>query len=357
MKLEPVYADDAMPLARGGPMTAGAVAIGGSSQELFGIRVAPVEKTSGTRSIRVLGRVTADETRIYRLTAGVDGFVKSTTDAAVGDRVKKNQRLAVFYSPEFLTVTGGFLSATERTQNNGVKESAAAQQGYAGVQNWADRLRNLGMSDTQIQEVKETRKIPEDIYVVSPVEGFIISRDIAAGETFERHRQFYRVADLSRVWIFADVFGSDAQLLKPGAIAQVTLPGQGKTFMARVSNVLPEVDPATRIMKIRLETNNPGFALRPDMFVDVELAARLPAGLTVPLDAVIDSGLEHRVYVERSSGMFEPRQVDTGWRFGDRVQVVHGVAEGERVVTDGTFLIDSESRLKGVSVHNMGVAR
>jgi Cu(I)/Ag(I) efflux system membrane fusion protein len=117
---------------------------------------------------------------------------------------------------------------------------------------------------------------------------------------------------------------------------------------ARVSNVLPQVDPATRTLKLRLEAENPGLVLRPDMFADVELPIARPAGLTVPVDAVIDSGREQRVFVERSNGVFEPRNVEVGWRFGDRVQIVKGLSEGERVVSAGTFLVDSESRLKSV---------
>ena len=144
--------------------------------------------------------------------------------------------------------------------------------------------------------------------------------------------EFYRIADLSRVWIQADVFGSEAQNIHPGTIARVTLSDRGKTFSARVSNVLPQVDPATRTLKLRLEADNPGFALRPDMYVDVELPAPMPTGLTVPQDAVIDSGREQRVFVETKSGVFEPRPVETGWRSGDRVEIVHGLAEGERVV-------------------------
>jgi RND family efflux transporter MFP subunit len=346
MKLVPVYAQAAASSAsQPTPLPAGVVAIDAARQQLFGIQVAPVEQTSGVRTVRLLGRVAADETRVYRLNVGVDGFVKSTADDAVGNHVRKNQKLAIVYSPEFLTVVGGYLSATERSQNNSTAQNLAGQQGWAGVQNWADRLRNLGMSDFQIDEVTHLRRIPEDIYVISPVDGFIISRNIAASERFERHTEFYRIADLRHVWILADIFGSEAQYFRPGAVARVTLPDQGRTLTARVSEVLPEVDPSTRTLKLRLEADNPGFALRPDMFVDVGLPERLPPGLTVPVDAVIDSGLEHRVYVERSSGVFEPRQVETGWRVGGRVQIVRGLAEGERVVTNGTFLVDSESRL------------
>ena len=144
----------------------------------------------------------------------------------------------------------------------------------------------------------------------------------------------------------ADILGSEAQSFRPGTVARVYLSGQGKSFTARVTNVLPQVDPSTRTLKLRLEADNPGFALRPDMFVDVELPVSVPAGLTIPVDSVIDSGRQQRVFVEKSKGIFEPREVQLGWRFGDRVEITSGLKEGDRVVSAGTFLVDSESRLK-----------
>jgi Cu(I)/Ag(I) efflux system membrane fusion protein len=156
----------------------------------------------------------------------------------------------------------------------------------------------------------------------------------------------YTIADLSRVWILAEVFGKDAQAFRPGAKARVTLPDTGESFQATVSDVLPEVDPATRVLRPRLVVDNPGFKLRPDMFVNVEVAVSLPAGLSVPSDAVVDSGLSKRVFVQTSAGHFEARTVETGWRLNDRVQIVKGLREGESVVAAGTFLVDSESRLQ-----------
>jgi RND family efflux transporter MFP subunit len=224
-----------------------------------------------------------------------------------------------------------------------------SRQGFSSAQGYSDRLRNLGMSESQIKEMADSRQLPQTIDIVSPADGLILARNVSPGQHFDRSTEFYRIGDLSRVWILADVFGSEVHNFRPGARARVTQSDQGRTFTAQVSNVLPELDPVTRTFKLRLEADNPNFALRPDMFVDVELPVTMPAGLTVPLDAVIDSGREQRVFVERSNGVFEPRQVETGWRAGDRVEIVHGLAEGERVVTAGTFLVDSESRLKSTA--------
>jgi Cu(I)/Ag(I) efflux system membrane fusion protein len=357
MPLEPVYADEDVErgaLDRPTETAPESINISPEKQQLFGIRVAAVERSSGNRTMRIPGRVAADETRVYRVNVGVDGFVKETHDDAIGNQVKKDQQLAVIYSPEFLSVMGGYLSASERTQGGTVKDGAAGIQGLAGIQNWADRLRNLGMSEAQIKELSLTRNIPNDIYVLSPADGFILSRNISPGQRFERHTEFYRIVDLSHVWILADLFGSEAQYFHPGAFARITLPEQKKSFSARVSRVLPQIDPSTRTLKLRLEADNKAFALRPDMFVDVDLQFPVPSGLSVPADAVLDSGLSKRVFVARGNGFFEPREVETGELFGDRVQIVRGLVVGERVVTSGTFLVDSESRLKPPAAVSQG---
>jgi len=356
MQLEPVYAEPAAAAFPAATLPPGSVGIDLEKQQLFGIRVVAVDKTAGTENVRVLGRVVPEDTRVYRITSGSEGFIRETYNDSVGELVKKDQKLAASYGPDYLSVASGFLAAEAGVPGAGKDGNrtvpfpgAVSKQGFSSIQGYTDRLRNLGMSEAQINEIADRHQLPQSIDIVSPVDGFILARNVSAGQHFDRSMEFYRIADLSRVWILADMLGSEGQSVHPGAVARVTLPGQGKTFAARVTNVLPEIDPATRTLKLRLEADNPGFAFRPDMYVDVELPVAMPAGLTVPQDAVIDSGREQRVFVESESGVFEPRQVQTGWRSGDRVEIVHGLAEGERVVAAGTFLVDSESRLKSVA--------
>jgi membrane fusion protein, copper/silver efflux system len=354
MALEPVYADSATAFGATALVPPGAVEIDSASQRLVGIRVATPEKTSGTHTVHFQGRVVPEDARTYLINSGMDGFVRETYNDSVGVLVKKDQKLATSYVGETLSVASGFLAATAAvpgaTGKDGARTvpfpGAVAKQGVSSVQGYTDRLRNLGLSETQIRQMAESHTLPETVDIVSPVDGFILSRNITPGQHFDRSTEFYRIADLSQVWIVADVFGSDAQNVHAGAVAHVTSADQHGTFSARVSNALPRVDPETRVLKLRLEANNPGYNLRPDMFVDVELPMEGPAGVTVPRDAVIDSGHEQRVFVERSAGVFEPRRVQIGWSSGDRVEIVNGLAEGERVVVEGTFLVDSESRLK-----------
>jgi membrane fusion protein, copper/silver efflux system len=355
MALEPVYAEPGTSsVASAALKVDGAVGIDIEKQQLFGIRVTTVEKTSGSEKIRVLGRVVPEDTRVYRITAGSDGFIRETFNDSLGELVKKDQKLATSYLGETLAVASGYLAATAGAPGAVGKDGsrtmpypgAVNKQGVSSIQGYSDRLRNLGLSDVQIKQMAESHQLPETVDIVSPADGFILARNITPGQHFDRSMEFYRIADLSKVWIVAEIFGSEVQDLRPGTAARVTLPDQGKAFSARVSNTLPQVDPVTRTLKLRLEADNPGFALRPDMFVNVELPVRVARGLTVPLDALIDSGREQRVFVERSKGMFEPRQVETGRRLSDRVEIVRGLAEGERVVSAGTFLVDSESRLR-----------
>ena len=346
MALVPVYADEIVrTLQASGLRNSGVIHVDSSTRHLYGIQLATVEQSSSRGTLRVYGRVAADESRIYRVNLGTDGYVKETMGDAVGNHVAKNQHLAMIYSPEFLAVAGGFLSANERTTGSGAKEAAVSAQNASSAQARADRLRNLGMSDVQIDEISTSRKIPEDIYIVSPTDGFILSRDISPGMRFERHAELYRIADLSHVWVFAEVFGKDAQAFRPGLSVRVTLPDTGESFNARVSNTLPELDPGTRILRPRLELANASFHLRPGMFVDVEVSAPNHEGLTVPADAIVNTGLTKRVFVEAADGDFTVREVETGWSDGDRVQILRGLAKGEKVVSSGTFLMDSESRM------------
>ncbi len=327
MQLVPVYADggDTTSAEGSSVMPAGSVRISLDQQQLIGMRVAPVEKSSGAQISRVLGRVVADETRVFKLNAAIDGYIMEVTSDSTGSLVKKGQKLGSFGGSDVLSDQQLYLRNLKL---------------YPGA------LRALGMSDVQLKELAATNTPVENINLYSPIDGFILQRNIWQGQRFEKGAEFYRIADLSHVWILADIYESDAQNFRPGTMATVRLPGQNKSLHARVSNVLPQFDSATRTMKLRLESENPDFVLRPDMFVDVELPAQVSPGLTVPADALLDSGLKKRVFLDKGDGYFEQREVETGWRFGDRVQIVRGLAEGDRVVVSGTFMVDSESRLK-----------
>ncbi|MBI5582938.1 MAG: efflux RND transporter periplasmic adaptor subunit [Deltaproteobacteria bacterium] len=388
--------------------TPGAVKITPQRQQQIGVRVEKVERVSGKHVLRTLGRVAANENLTYRLLSSTDGWVSSLKESTTGSLVKKDQLMATIYNYQFLTREQQYLYALdfdERRQKAAKSQSAEPQSSVAqqskgqlkdpqsgavqtaiptvpafstdvvkgtpgGETNPAGRavysirdqlevakleLYALGVGDYQIQEIARTRKLVSDIELRSPVTGFIISRNISPSQRLGPGVELFRVADLSRVWISADVFGREAQYIRPGMTARVFLPEYNKVYRARVSDILPQVDPTTRTLKVRLETDNPGFALRPDMFVDVEFQIDLPPAVSVPVDALIDSGLKKTVFVDLGGGVFEPREVETGWRFGNRTEIVRGLKPGERIAMSGTFLIDSESRLELAAAGMVGV--
>ena len=207
-------------------------------------------------------------------------------------------------------------------------------------------LLNAGLREEQLEELARTGQYQTQVEIRSPVTGFVLSRNVSPRQKSEKGAELFRIADLTRVWILADVFEREAPFVRPGTAARVTIPHQGGTFEAKVKDVLPQFDTATRTLKVRLEVDNPDFALIPDMFVDVEFLISLAPAITVPVDAVLDSGLRKTVFVDVGNGFFEPRSVETGWRFGGRVEIVQGIMPGERVVVSGNFLVDSESRMK-----------
>ena len=353
MQLEPVYAG-AGPAVSGmdsgsSPQPPGAVKISPEKQQLLGVRIGQAEKASGAYTLRLFGRIASDESRLYKLNSGVDGFMQKISAVTTGSQVAKGQLLAEFSSPEFLSPMQSYLfsvNTLDQVKEGGGATPTQLEINTGNVYQTYDRLQSLGMSSLQIDEIGRTRRVARTIKILAPADGFVLARNVSPGQRFEKGVEWYRIADLNRVWILADVPGSQAQYVRPGLRGRATLVDRRVTRVATVSQVLPQFDGATRTLKVRLEADNPSFILRPDMFVDVELPIALPPGVAVPADAVLDSGLKKTVFVDRGGGYFEPRQVETGWRLDGRVEIVSGLEPGERIVTSGNFLLDSESRMK-----------
>jgi Cu(I)/Ag(I) efflux system membrane fusion protein len=328
----------------------GTVNVGPEKRQLVGIRIAEVRKEPVTHSLRVLGRVAADETRLFIVNAATSGWVMGISPVTPGTMVKKDQVLATFYAPELLGAQQAYLYGTSTLERlkegQGQVLPSQIASNEISVKQYRDALHNLGMSDIQMDAIARTKERAQEIEMRSPATGIVIARNIFLGLKFVQGTEFFRIADLRRVWILLDVFENETQYLKPGARPKVSLAGQNMTFEAVVSDVLPLFDPASRTMKVRLDAENPGYVLRPDMFVDVELPVTLEATLAVPTDAILDSGLRKTVFVDRGGGFFEPREIKTGRRLGNTVEITKGLDPGERIVVSGTFLIDSESRME-----------
>ena len=286
MALVPVYTEDVVSTQKSLPpahLPAGAVSIDAATQRLMGLRVAPVEKKGVTRTVRVIGRVVPEDTRVYRINSGLDGFIRETYNDSVGMLVKKDQKLASYYSPDFLAIASGFLAASERvpgsTGSDGSRTmpfpGTLSKQGVSSMQGYTDRLRNLGMSDVQIKRMADSRQLPESIDIVAPADGFIFARNISPGQHFEHNMEFYRIADLSRVWVVAEIYEHDAPSLRPGGLAQINLKSEAQQLSARIADSLPQSEAGSGTVKLRLEVDNPKFVLKPDMVVDVALPIRL----------------------------------------------------------------------------------
>jgi Cu(I)/Ag(I) efflux system membrane fusion protein len=352
MRLEPVGEGPAAGAAPADNAAApGTVQVSAERLQAIGVRIGTVERFAGTRTLRTTGRVAPGENATYPLVAGTSGWIRSVGKATTGARVRKHERLASFYSPEFAVVQQSWYSGLE-TFNRVASQQVVAfndTRVLEGVKRFADTLRNMGVSELQLAAMGRERQLVQDIDLLSPVDGFVLERNASLGLRFDRGFELYRIADLQSVWVLADVYRDQHPFVRPGTMAKITTVNGSDRFQARVSDAEPVFDEGALTLQLRLEAENPGFVLKPGMFVDVELPVELPPTVVVPMEAIVDSGLRKTVYVERAAGQFEPRPVEIGWRVGDQVEVTGGLAAGERIVISGTFLIDSDSRLKGAA--------
>lgn len=349
MALQPVYDEDAPARTGDRADVAGAVAVTPKQQELIGVRVATVESGTAARRVRLYGHVVPDEGRTWRINVGIDGFVREVSGAATGSLVRKDEWLATFTAPEARGAIQGYLVSLDVVEraNQAAESAAAVEFANAALQQTADRLLALGMSATQIATIRKSRQVPSAIEIAAPEAGFVIARNVSVGQKLERGDELYRLADLGHVWIVADVSGADAAYIGPGATAAIVVPGRGTTLHGRVSRAPTQFNAASQSVALRIDVDNPGLILRPEMFVDVYVDIALPRSIAIPAGAVVDSGLTKSVFVERAAGLFEPRRVDTGWRFGGRVEIVNGLRAGERIAVEGAFLLDAEGRIRG----------
>ena len=239
------------------------------------------------------------------------------------------------------------MAARARQQLSGSPYDRAAGGSQALYDAARRRLELWDVSEEQIRQIEAQGKPQKYITLYAPLTGFVIARNAYSKQKVTPETELYKIGDLSVVWVLADVYEYEAAVVKTGQVATMTLSYfPGRKFGGKVSYIYPELDPVTRTLKVRLEFPNPEYSLRPEMYANVELSADLGARLAVPEEAVLDSGAGQTVFVARGDGYFEPRQVELGEKVDGWYAVLKGLKKGERVVTSGNFLIDSESRLK-----------
>jgi RND family efflux transporter MFP subunit len=345
MALVPRYADEMEVMAE---MAPGAVMLSTEKQQLIGVRTATVQRDRLRRTIRTVGRVAIDETRLSRVHTKVEGWVEEVYGDFTGKLVRKGQPLFTLYSPELVSTQEEYLIARRGQADLGQSTYANVSEGSDALLRAArQRLRLWDITEEQIQKLEETGKVQRTLTIHSPVTGFIHKLDIFPQTFVKPDKVLYEIANLSRVWVHADLYEFEAAYVRTGQQATMSLSyAPGKEYRGQVTYLYPTVDPQTRTTKVRLEFRNPGFQLKPDMYTDVELQVDYGKHVVIPSEAILDSGLRKIVYVVQGGGVFEPREVESGPAFDGQTAILRGLEPGETIVTSGNFLLDSESKLK-----------
>jgi multidrug efflux pump subunit AcrA (membrane-fusion protein) len=349
MNLEPVYAAAGVPAPRGSAEPPGTILVDRERQRMLGVRLGRVETSRTSGTLRAFGRVALDENRVFPVRTGCDGWVKRIYESATsGSTVRKGQPLASVYGRDYTTAQRSFLYALRASENPPpALPGDDANQPTLTLTEARLFLQNLGIGEAQIAELARTRQVILDILLTSPADGVIVARNAFPQQRFDRDVELFRIADLTHVWIIADLVGDEPAAIPPGTTARISLSGRPDTgIRATVSEALSRFDGASRARKLRLNADNPRLILRPEMFVDLEFSISLPEASTVPAEAIVESGRGATVYVELGDGVFEPRRVETGWRFAGRVQILSGLDPAASIVVSGNALLDSQSRMR-----------
>ncbi len=317
----------------------------------LGVRVEAATLRDLSRPVRAVGRVEIDERRLFAVAPKFEGWIERLHVNTTGQPVGRGQPLFEVYSPELVSAQREYQVAAGGMASLG----GATPEAQASIRQVADaalaRLRNWDISAEQIEQLKVGGEPRRTLTFRSPVAGVVMEKKALQGARFMPGETLYQIADISGVWVLADVYERDIGSVRVGQAVEVGIDAYpGKLFAGKLSYVYPTVNPQTRTVPVRVELANPGGLLRPSMYANVDL--KVGAGgtarpvLAVPISAVIDSGTTQRVIVQKAEGRFEPREVKLGMRGDDYVAVTKGVQEGEQVVVSANFLIDSESNLK-----------
>ncbi len=339
-------ADKAPPTTQGTPR--GDVTIDPRRQQLIGVHTVAATRAALSPTIRTIGAVRYDETRLADVNLKVEGFIRDLFVDYTGQPITKGQPLFTLYSPDVLTTETEYVMAIKTRDL--MRESQlpdARERADQLVAAARQRLALWDVAPAEIRTLEEQRQPSATVTFRSPATGFVIEKQALKGLHIMPGQSLYKIADLSVVWVEADVYEADLALLRVGQHAAVTLDAYpGERFAGKVLYIYPYVDEKTRTAKVRFAFPNRGGRLKPGMYANVELSMASAMAVLVPTNAVLDSGKEQIVFVAKGDGHFEPRRVTIGRRSGEQIQIVQGVKEGEQVATGATFFLDSESQLR-----------
>jgi Cu(I)/Ag(I) efflux system membrane fusion protein len=349
MDFVPVYEGD---LRGAGPTVPdhAAITIDHERQQLIGLTTAKASLGLVGGEIRTNARLAVDETRVRKINVKVEGFVEKLFVDFLGKPVRAGQPLFSLYSPEFVSAQREYLLAlkTQKALSGG----ALADSGTGLLESARRRLTLWDVPKGALDKLEAGGEVQKTLTLRSPISGVVTVKNVVEGARITPSDILFEITDLGRVWALADVYETELGRVKVGLSAALTLPSfPGKTFTGRVIFIDPILDPKTRTAKVRLDFPNPKGDLKPEMFGEVWLKGPTHKGLLVPLDAVLDAGTQKVAFIALGDGKFEPREVTTGLKVGEQVEVLTGLEPGEAVVTRANFLVDSESRFRAALAH------
>jgi len=347
MQLVPKYAEEAPAPGAGAPPPGySVIKIPLERRQEIGVTTAKVEKRTIGGAIETNGVVAEDEGRLNAVNAKFAGYIERLFVDRTGQPVRRGQPLLMVYSPDLVATERELLLALENVRRLSSGSPQAASDASALLSATRQRLRLWDIPASEIDRIEKSGEVSKTLTLYSPVSGVVLKKDAVAGLAIMPGMPLYTIADLSTVWVLADVYQSEMPMTAPGNSAVISasfLPGE--TFRGRVDFVYPTLTEETRTVKVRLVIPNPKGLLKPGMFVRVSLSGKERKVLAIPRSALIDTGERQIAFVEQSAGVYAPRQVETGVQGKVFVEVLSGLSEGEMVVTSANFLIDSESRI------------
>ncbi len=339
--------------------TSGTVTIPPDRLQTIGVKYQEVARRPLDKVIRTVGRVAVDERRLAKVTIKFHGWIEELFVSATGDHVNKGQRLFTIYSPDLVATQEEYLLALQSRKQLGESEIPEVAAGSKDLlEATRHRLHLWDIGDEHIRDLERTRQVTKTLPIHSPISGTVIRKEVVQGTHVEPGEELYTIADLSHVWILADIYEYELSFVKVGQQATVMLSyNPGIVLAGQVGFIYPTLDEKTRTAKVRFELDNRDETLKPDMYANVELRISLGGRLAIPQEAVIESGQKQVVFLHHGGGRLEPRTIKVGVKTGEWCEVLEGLVEGEHVVTSANFLIDSESRLKSVvdSMNGMGM--
>ncbi|NOX92564.1 MAG: efflux RND transporter periplasmic adaptor subunit, partial [Gammaproteobacteria bacterium] len=315
----------------------------------IGVRTAIAEQRTLSRHIRAVGRVAYNEERLSRLHPKTEGWIKELRIGKTGSPVKKNDILLSIYAPQLVASQEEYLLAMKNKQVLADSPFEEIRQGAIDLAKTArERLELLDVAEHQIRELERTHEIKKYLHIHSPFTGIAMKVGAREGQYVTPKTELYMLADLSKIWVYVDVYEYELPWVTVGDQVEMQLTGvPGKTFTGRLAYIYPYAEAKTRTVRVRLVFDNKDLLLKPDMFAEVSIAAsRQIDAVVVPAEAVVRSGTREQVFVVRGAGKFEPREIEIGITTDGVTQVLTGLKVGEEVVTSAQFLIDSESKLR-----------